>query len=142
MEDNLVKNVDIFNPLPATAAPDLLSYKVNKTFDDQRPNLYLTIDTASNTYAYLWQLASDLKYSLKTKKAFVKAYYLYYFIIERAGLGDQLYTEDLDTAIGVSEKTRKMINKDLQTFGILTIHKEKYKESRRKMLEANKYGEY
>ena len=142
IEDNLVKNVDIFNPLPATAAPDLLSYKVNKTFDDQRPNLYLTIDTASNTYAYLWQLATDLKYSLKTKKAFVKAYYLYYFLIERAGLGDQLYTEDLNTAIGVSEKTRKMINKDLQWSGILTIHKEKYNESRRKMVEANKYGEY
>ena len=76
MKDNLVKNADIFNPLPATAAPDLLFYKVNKMFDDQRPDLYLTIDTASNTYAYLGQLASDLKYSLKTKKAFVKAYYL------------------------------------------------------------------
>lgn len=131
--------MDIFNLASVNAPPDLLTAKVNQIYFESKPMLHLQIDESSETSAYLRQRAKQHKLYHKTQDALVKAYYLYYFLIQWADLSGQFVTNDVEIALGINKETRFKIDGILQEAGLLTIHKENHFESVRTKLLMDEY---
>jgi len=134
------KKMDIFILTPATANPDLLSAKVNKIYNENKPMLHLEVDKLSETIVYLRQVAIRYNLHRKTQDALIRAYYLYYFLIRWAELGEGLVTNDIEIALGINNETRIKINNILRADKLLTIYMKKHYESIENMLRMDKYG--
>lgn len=152
---------DQITHLPDATAPrkEILSYKVEKTFKQGKPNLVLTIDGHSPTYIYLRQIASTLEElkptsantfagsklvfpRSKSQNTFVAAYYLYQFLIGNAKLGDDLMVDDIAACLDITAFELRKITKALRVFcRVIQVDPSAHFTSVKESLLAQKYGE-
>ena len=134
-------NISIFDIPKQTTVSDPI-YWVGKKYSAQKEMLTITVDITSPAYKGLWRIADEHFQRNNCQQAFVKAYYLYLFLLKIADLGDNIFTSDISSALAVSQKSRKEIDKVLSNHGLLVItNMSDYYKSKKQMIEAKKYGE-
>lgn len=133
-----VTEYNIFHLPPVTQiSDDYISFRLKKNFHRDKANLEILVDVKSPTYKALLLIANRNFNHQKTREAFVKAYYLYEFLLQRADLGNgEFTTRDIESALGISQDTRCLINHLLSDYYILSVYDEDHNASVKRMIEG------